>query len=221
MASKYILQHTAEAIDHKLDLIVENKNLLEYPYDSNEGIPAEFIDVGDGSIIVPDTKTGHEAYYTRLSKSSIILPAGTYTISNTSINLLTGKTYTCEPCWIDVKKTGTGTVLARVPCANTSRTFTLSRETSVDVFFDIKAAKQVYPGILLRPQLEKGDTATAWVPYMKNIGNYVDERVNGLSTEIRALLNSTKKSITIGDTSLTEKQLIKILAFIDSIELEA
>ena len=44
-----VLNHTAESINHKLDLIDENKNLLPYPYKTE--LPTGLIDVGDGSIL--------------------------------------------------------------------------------------------------------------------------------------------------------------------------
>jgi hypothetical protein len=73
------LRHTAEAIDHKLDLITKNKNLLRYPYTTDlvDGrLPLGLEDVGDGSILTTDVTT----------------PEGEFVF--TTCALTTGKKYT-------------------------------------------------------------------------------------------------------------------------------
>lgn len=220
MASKYILQHTAEAIDRKLDLIVENKNLLEYPYNS---FPAEFTDVGDGSILVPARDDNYDYYSTTLA--SFILPAGTYTLSMTSSDPLTDQLKDDFDCTIAALRPGTSDVFASATrnCSSEDPdiTFTLSEETSVDVVLYTNASPPS-TDIILRPQLEKGSEITSWAPYMSTVNNYVDERFNGLNAKIRALIKANSPtSFTVGSTTLTEEQLIKILNFIDCIELES
>ena len=76
----YILQHTAEEIDSKLDLINENKNLLEYPYIySNENdFINNFEDVGDGSF---RTIISGETSDLIIPLHDVLLPVGTYDAS--------------------------------------------------------------------------------------------------------------------------------------------
>ena len=73
----YKLNHTAESIDRKLNLIAENKNLLPYPYSIT--LPKGLTDVGDGSILTSDRNGAYSEESFLLN--SCILPAGNYTIS--------------------------------------------------------------------------------------------------------------------------------------------
>lgn len=225
MASKYILQHTAEAIDHKLDLIVENKNLIEYPYDTEAtGFPSEFIDSGDGSIIVPASSSGYADYSIQLA--TITLPAGTYTLSISGTNL-DGQVSNGVSGNLSVAASLADQAICSASInsgVDPENVFSLSTESTVIISLYTGTIENLDHDVILRPQLEKDDTSTEWVPYMKDIGSYVDERFNGLNTQLRALLkaNSTSAdSITVGSTVLTEAQLIKILDFIDCIELES
>ena len=81
----YYLQHTAEEIDRKLNLIAENKNQLEYPYDGS--LPVGLTDVGDGSVLTAERNGAYaESYF--LLKTMQLTTGKKYIISLAITNIL-------------------------------------------------------------------------------------------------------------------------------------
>lgn len=176
----YKLNHTANEIDYKLDLITKNKNLLQYPYTEHLAIGLE--NVGDGSILTTKVTT----------------PANQEVII-TNCTLTTGKKYTIS---LDVTNiadeaiTNPGFSLKIVPdgkepiTTNNFIVLDLSSETavvSIPIAVYLITPATFDSGIVIKPQIEEGDTKTAWVPYMKNIGSYVDERFTSTNAKIKVL----------------------------------
>ena len=167
----YTLKHTAEELDYKLDLINKNKNLLPYPYSVK--FPTWLDDVGDGSFLTIAAGTG-----TRVLLNTCILPAGKYTVS-IDITDLAEQSVSNSGFSLDVVSAGES-------LATSGNTFELSTETAVEVY--LNTATNVATDLLIKPQIEEGEEKTAWVPYMHDIGSYVDERFNSVNAKLRRIL---------------------------------
>ena len=206
------LRHTAEAIDRKLSLIDENKNRLPYPYEAT--FPTDLTDVGDGSILT-SRRTGGDSE--SLLLKTFLLPVGTYEIS-LAVTDIAEEAIDSHKFSLSVIKEGSDIL--------TGNSFTIEDpEKAIAVLLNIPYTFSA--DLLIKPQIVKsGEDSTVWTPYMDKIGTYVDERFNGTNAKIKVLttrldsLSNFGSSIQIGSTTLTEEQLIKILNFIDSIELE-
>jgi hypothetical protein len=177
----YTLQHTAEAIDYKLNLIDKNKNLLPYPYKVT--FPAGLEDAGDGSVLT----TAKVSSSKEVQLASYALPAGTYTASIDVTDI------------IDTTKAVTGFKLKITGASvSSSGQFTLAAETTIQVSL-VTPTSGFDTGLLIKPQIEEGSEKTAWVPYMDKIGTYVDERFNGINTKLKVLNKTTLPSVTTAD----------------------
>lgn len=211
----YELQHTAEAIDYKLNLIEKNKNLLPYPYKdslNHVSLPTDLEDVGDGSIL---TSARNEA---QLEKEYFL----------TDCVLSAGKKYTVSLHITDIfdKLTTNSGFALKVEIPNIYTTelmdsaeLDLSAETGEVTATVLLVVPSTFDaGLLIKPQIEEGEEKTAWIPYMKNIGSYVDERFNSLNIRFNNVIKSN--SIRVGSETLDEKTLKKILAFIDTYVLD-
>lgn len=166
----YTLKHTAEELDHKLDLIDINRNLLPYPY--NITFPASLKDVGDGSILTISNTSSKETIFLT---ASALLPAGNYTASIEVENAEENPGFKLsikDANDIDISLTDSGK-------------FTLVNDTVIKVSLTTPE-NGFSSGIVIKPQIEVGEK-TAWVPYMRTIGSYVDERFNSTNARINAL----------------------------------
>lgn len=175
----YTLKHTAEELDYKLDLINKNKNLLPYRYDTV--FPAWLEDVGDGSLLTTATGTGASA--DKLFLNTCVLPAGKYTIGIDVTDIAEQVTYNSG---FSLEVVGADSVIASTNSAN-STTFELIAETVVEVYLNVPASFDV--DLLIKPQIEEGTEKTTWVPYMHDIGSYVDERFNSVNAKLRRILD--------------------------------
>lgn len=189
----YTLLHTAEAIDYKLNLINKNKNLLPYPYNTDFLVELENVleNVGDGSILTTDVST-------RESRKEILL---------NTCNLSAGKKYIIS---LDITNitdeaiTNSADFSLKVSIAGKDPVSTDSFEV-LDLSAETEeASAAVYliaptafvAGLLIKPQIEEVQvlengqeqvSPTKWVPYMKTIGEYVDERFNSINAKIKLL----------------------------------
>jgi hypothetical protein len=169
MASKYELR--AEEIIGKLSLIDENKNFLQYPY--NKAFPTGLVDVGDGSILTSDTS----ADQSQLVLGPALLAAGDYKVS-LAITTITEEAVNSHGFSLTVDGDG----VSRVDDVITVTT----DETTVIVTLNIP--NEFNTNWLIKPQIVKSDEdSTIWVPYMKTIGTYVDERFNGINAKFRQM----------------------------------
>ena len=211
----YPLQHTAEAIDDKLNLIAANKNLLPYPYDVEFSEYNVLEDVGDGSILVKEkTKTDIE-----LLLNDFTLEAGkSYTISLTITDILENIT-TISGCELTVK--ADNTEKTRLSATTGSAALDLSSETGEKaILVYLKIPVGADQGLLIKPQIEEGAEKTTWVPNMDKIGTYVDRRFNGTNVKIK---ETDKKVTTIIErlAELSEERLQKMIDFVEAyVEVE-
>ena len=167
----YTLKHTAEELDYKLDLINKNKNLIPYPYSAK--FPTWLEDVGDGSFLTIAAGTG-----TRVLLNTCILPAGKYTVS-LDITDLMEHDVTNSGFSLDVVSAGESIAIS-------GTTFELGTETAVEIY--LNTTTNVATDLLIKPQIEAGEEKTVWVPYMHDIGSYVDERFNSINAKLRRIL---------------------------------
>lgn len=184
----YTLQHTAEAIDYKLNLIEKNKNLLPYPYEYMPTLPAGLEDVGDGSILTSAKTTAVQ----KILLNTCSLPAGKYTVS-LDIADITEVPVPTSAFSLEV----TGTAVSATTDSSGIATLNLDTITAVKVY--LKIHSEFDADLLLKPQIEEGENKTTWVPYMDKIGNYVDERFNSTNTKLKNVL-AFMKLVEIEDT---------------------
>ncbi len=184
----YTLQHTAEAIDYKLNLIDKNKNWLPYPYEYTPALPTGLEDVGDGSILTSANTTTVQ----RILLNTCSLPAGKYTVS-LDITDITEIPVTNSAFSLEV----TGTAVSKTTNSSGIVTLNLDTTTAVEVYLNIPSRFDT--DLLIKPQIEEGETKTTWVPYMDKIGKYVDERFNSTSTKLKNVL-AFMKLVEIEDT---------------------
>lgn len=172
----YTLKHTAEELDYKLDLINKNKNLLPYPYKT--AFPAWLEDVGDGSLLTIAVGTS-----TRTLLNTCVLPAGKYVIS-IDITDLAEQPVDNSGFSLEVLRAGNTVAVTN---GDNITTFELDTEATIEVY--LNAATNVVTDILVKPQIEEGEEKTAWAPYMRDIGSYVDERFNSVNAKLRRILD--------------------------------
>ncbi len=192
----YILQHTAEAIDHKLSLIDENKNLIEYPYRTNladHAMPDGFEDVGDGSILT-DSQVGSTG--ARFLLTTCLFPCGKkYTVS-IGLTDIEEKSVVNAGVSLEILIEGKDPIFAYAT-ENGYSQFNLSEivgDTAVSAQIYLNAPAGLPAGLLIKPQIEAQNPAnanpekpTSWVPYMKTISSYVDERFNSTTAKLKLL----------------------------------
>ncbi len=176
------LDFTVEQINRRLDLIAENKNLLPYPYTAN--LPTGLEDVGDGSILTTDTTTDSTGIL--LTEDCILSVGKKYTISLDVRNLIDDVQVENPGFELKVNINGEETTVT-----NTHTFDELNAETSVIVHL-VPPSTAFNTGLVIKPQIEEGEQKTNWVPYMKNVGTYVDERFNGTNAKIKVLAESVK-----------------------------
>jgi hypothetical protein len=197
----YTLQHTAEAIDHKLSLIDENKNLIEYPYRTNlsdHSLPAGFEDVGDGSILVSGSYTE-----TRFLLTTCLFPCGQKYTASIGITDIEEKPVISAGVALEIVIEGKAPIFAYAT-ENGYSQFDLS-----EIVGDVAVSAQIYlnvpaglsAGLLIKPQVEvqnpKDPKPTTWVPYMKTIGSYVDERFNSTTAKLKVLTKQLENASNI------------------------
>lgn len=180
----YVLRHTVEEIDNKLNLINENKNLLPYPYET--ALPTGLEDVGDGSMLT--TEIFIDAPEEGFLLNTCTLSAGKYTVSLVVTDIIRDA---AANEGFSLKVSAAGSVLANTA---TFATFELADETAVEVYL-VAPLYLSEAGSVIKPQIELGEEKTSWVPYMKDIGNYVDERFNGTNIKIKAVANMCDRQI--------------------------
>ena len=176
------LNHTTEAINHKLDLIDENKNLLPYPYEPAIANYDVLEDVGDGSIL---TREKIDSTIEILLNHATLQAGKKYVISLNITDILENIT-AISGCELII-------LINNVEQCRTTGTDDLdlsneSDEKAILVYLKIPAGAD--KGLLIKPQIEEYNEDTemgVWVPYMKTIGNYVDERFNNTNTKIKIL----------------------------------
>jgi hypothetical protein len=197
----YTLEYTAEQINHRLDLINENKNLLPYKYSTV--FPAGLEDVGDGSILISATHIPTLSEDILLNTCS--LPAGEnkkYTISLNVTDLVTEENLQDHAVQLVVAITDRDPII--LDKSTTSMLLDLSSEAEpVTVSVSIsKGTPIVTADALIKPQIEVGTTKTDWVPYMDKIGSYVDRRFNGTTAKIKAHVENKNNPHNITPESL-------------------
>lgn len=207
----YELRHTAKAIDHKLSLIDENKNLLEYPYGKgiiNWSLPTGLEDVGDGSILTSAT-TGKPDY---IQLNTCLLPANkSYIISLNITDLIDEQVVTNHEFKLEVEipeKAELIIIDKDNPFAIISPS---SKELKAIVYLNIPATFEA--DLVIKPQIEEAkvldngelqNSPSNWVPYMGTVGNYVDERFNSTNAKIKVLANMLKNYTPSSSTSKGE-----------------
>ena len=161
------INHTAEQIDAKLNLINENKNFLPYPY-TYSSLSTGLEDVGDGSFL---TTADIDSQVEVTLATNYLLPEGSYTIS---IDVT------------DITDTPVSSVGFSLKINGASKTaYTASTSP---ILISLVIPKDTKAGLLIKPMIRKSGTEAGWKPFMDNIGNYVDERFNSTNTKLKNVL---------------------------------
>lgn len=144
------------------------KNLLKYPYRDTTVTrnDVKFTDNGDGTITANGTATADTLFW--LTKESwayttdnIVIPAGTYTVSKT------GKSYATIFVSVYGKTQGQ---IGSVNVSTSDATFTTTEEASLTVRLKINSGA-TGNGLVIRPQIEAGSTATDFEPYVGGVAS--------------------------------------------------
>lgn len=145
-------------IEHTMDVKVESKNLIPFPYYHIDVTNARGVDVTvdeDGTITFNGTAEADSAY--RLTQKSTMQVHGTFTLSgcNGGSDAAGKSTYYMQP-FVD----GVGTSAL----SNGSKTYTWDGVlTSIAIFFK---AGVTFDNVQFKPQLERGSVATEYAPYV-------------------------------------------------------
>ena len=200
MPYDYKVLPSAEAVDRRLSLIDENKNLLPYPYEKlyYENLPADLIDVGDGSILTAARPEGSET--TILLNDCALVGGKTYIISLNITNIL--EEVISDSQFSLKVECSTDSSLAE-DAITSSHKLDLSAKaddttTTVLIYLNIPATFDA--SLLIKPQVEvqpiidgiPSENPSNWVPNMDKIGTYVDRRFNGTNAKIKTLDDEIK-----------------------------
>lgn len=185
-----ITSFSAQELRDKLDLIDLNKNLLPYPYITGIELPEGIEDVGDGSFLTTNTIVSEKNIFLT---EFILEKDCKYTISLDVTDALTNmqKDYVDHGITFEITYDNNN---KSFPSVNSTMGLNTVGVTSYKMY--LKIPEGLPAGLLIKLQIEKGDTQTAWVPYMSTIGSYVDERFNSTTARLR-LLNQQKTSCSI------------------------
>lgn len=184
----YMLKHTAEELDLKLDLIDENKNLLPYPYVDSGRFPACFEDVGDGSILTITPGDSNSHYEIELKTVGL---TGAYKVSLDVVDILetstkVGSTFALG--FLDNE----GTPFEVVE-QNNPKTINFPAQYPCTIKLISNGAFDA--NLLIKPMIRKADTTADWVPNMDKIGTYVDRRFNNTNAKIKVLAGNVETQI--------------------------
>lgn len=153
--------------EHEVDIRLESKNLIKYPYGygTAEMNGVTFTDNGDGTVTADGTVRGTDGEVIYRLRKGFVLPKGSYTLSgcpagggDESYRL----TYTGEDDeeWYD---SGSG------------RLIETSAECRGDISIRIKEGVTV-TSLLFKPQLERGEVKTEYSRYIENFDSVVVTR---------------------------------------------
>lgn len=218
------IEFTSAQINHRLNLIAENKNLLEYPYKST--LPSGLTNVGDGAILTSSVYSSQQGVVITAHE----LPAGTYIASLAITDIKENPTLVSG---FILKVTVDGTTYATNATSNDKKKlfvqFTLAKASGVEVSLDIPDNAII--GLLIKPQIEKVTSdrqPSDWVPNMDQIGTYVDRRFNGTNAKVKILddkIDTTKNTLdvkidTTKNTLVEDYRLSDLLSLLACIEIE-
>lgn len=138
--------------------VLHSKNLLNYtiPLTTHLGVTTS---MSDGKLILDGTTTGDGDFIYNNSENTLLLKAGTYTISATKIS----GTYQNRDTAIYIRKVGDETVLFNVAGENDySRvtTITLTEDTLIHLNIYTNVSGMVFTNLVVSLQIERGSTAT-------------------------------------------------------------
>ncbi len=175
----------AAVLDRKLNLIDENKNLLQYPYKYTE-LPTGLENAGDGSILTTAENIPEGNSSLIYLENTLSLPAGDYTASIEVSDIIDITTPITEHGFSITLKTDTRDDISISDHAVFNVPSDIPENIPVKVYLKVPA--DFTAGLVIKPMVEKGLEKTNWVPYMKTIGSYVDERFNSTNTKLRDVL---------------------------------
>lgn len=149
-------------IEHKAKAKVSGKNLIPYPYMGGNATSygITFTDNGDGTITANGTATDHANYFCAWYPSLIPIKAGIYTISGCP----EGGGATTYEFVVGWRKTPTGTRQLHYEQGK-GLTIELTEDGYIDVICVVRNGATAN-NIIFKPQIEEGDTATEYEPYI-------------------------------------------------------
>ena len=153
-------------VEHTLDVKVRSKNLIPYPYPNPattiNGIT--FTDNGDGTITANGTATADAIYSPySVSKYFSIISGDQYTLSDLTLD----QNSTLKQYYVQFKYVDDDGNIAYLVGSNNTYTFTA---TSENIRFNVVIKSgQTVENLIFKPQLELGDTATDYTPYVPDL----------------------------------------------------
>lgn len=230
----YVLQHKAEEIDKKLNLIDENKNILSYPYTyPSDSHPEDYklIDVEDGSFLT-QANVVNGTSGTIFLNSCTLIPNKSHIISIRVTDILetpvlkSNFSLRIELSDKDSNTLSLSTIVSNIELDASGTTGVVSSFAKIAAQTD-EAILKVYlvipanfdAELLIKPQVEVAqETQTDpadWVPHMDKIGTYVDRRFNNTNKKFKNLANKVEAL-----NGFTAEDVKKMRAFIACLDFE-
>lgn len=176
-------------IEHEMNVRVSSKNVIPYPYaqttKTEKGIT--FTDNGDGTITVNGTATGDTAM--TLVNSPTSLSEGSYVLSGTPNGGVT--TYYIQ-AYIDGKY-GRADVAGRTAIYSVNKG---QKVTRIDFYVKTGAT---FDNLVVKPQFERGTTATDYTPYVDVSTVALTQRGKNLIPYKRRNLSNYGVNFTVND----------------------
>lgn len=176
-------------IEHEMNVRVSSKNVIPYPYaqttKTEKGIT--FTDNGDGTITVNGTATGDTAM--TLVNSPTSLSEGSYVLSGTPNGGVT--TYYIQ-AYIDGK-------YGRADVAGQTAIYSVNKGQKVTrIEFYVKTGA-TFDNLVVKPQFERGTTATDYTPYVDVSTVALTQRGKNLIPYKRRNLSNYGVNFTVND----------------------
>lgn len=176
-------------IEHEMNVRVSSKNVIPYPYaqttKTEKGIT--FTDNGDGTITVNGTATGDTAM--TLVNSPTSLSEGSYVLSGTPNGSVT--TYYIQ-AYIDGK-------YGRANVAGQTAIYSVNKGQKVTrIEFYVKTGA-TFDNLVVKPQFERGTTATDYTPYVDVSTVALTQRGKNLIPYKRRNLSNYGVNFTVND----------------------
>lgn len=183
-------------VEHEMNVRVSSKNVIPYPYvDTTKTVKGiTFTDNGDGTITVNGTATGDTVMTLVTSPTS--LSEGSYVLSGTPNGGVT--TYYIQ-AYIDGK-------YGRADVAGQTAIYSVNKGQKVTMIEFYVKTGATFDNLVVKPQFERGTTATDYTPYIAPSSVTLSETGKNLIPYPYAQTTKTVNGITFtdnGDGSIT------------------
>ena len=205
LSGAVITARDVSPVEHEMEISLECRNLIPYPFnDSNKTVSGiSYIDNENGTVTVNGQFSDMD--FTPYVFGEFILEPGTYTFSCNYGDVYNDKIWLAMPIYLDQAKTDIIDVIE--VCISESKTFTVDKKVYCWPHLRLSTSlDNVYENITVKPQLEKGDSATAFV----SMANITDARLYKYGKNLFDINNIVSgqniKDLTVNEDTLSFKK---------------